>query len=182
MTLRAWQPGNSNYNAAATVEHSFNIAKIPQTITFGPLSRQTLGDAPFPLAASANSGLPVGYDLISGPAVVSGNLVTVTNTGLVVVRASQAGNAFYAPATNVFQSFMVAPGYNLITAYERLANGKFTLVFIGEFGRPYAVEFSTNLTVWTPIVTNFVDNLGNLSFTDWTSTNRGAGFYRVKAQ
>ena len=43
VTVVAWQPGNSNYNAAATVQQSFNVSKIPQTITFGALSQQKVG-------------------------------------------------------------------------------------------------------------------------------------------
>jgi hypothetical protein len=40
VTVIASQPGNSNYNAAATVQQAFTISKIPQTITFGALSQQ----------------------------------------------------------------------------------------------------------------------------------------------
>ena len=69
ITVVAWQPGNSNYNAAATVQQSFNVSQIPQTITFGALSSQKVGDAPFPLNATASSGLPVSFSL-SGPATL----------------------------------------------------------------------------------------------------------------
>jgi hypothetical protein len=44
---------------------------------------------------------------------LDGNVVTVTNTGLVVVRATQAGGAFYSVAAPVDQSFIVAQGNNL---------------------------------------------------------------------
>ena len=182
VTVRASQPGNSNYTAATSVDRSFVVTKTAQFITFGPLSRQTLGDAPFPLMASATSGLTVSYSILSGPAVLSGKVVTVTNTGLVVVRANQPGDGVYAPAPPVDQSFVVAAGNNLITDQRRLANGKFWLVFAGDFARPYVVESSTNLTQWTPRVTNLVDSLGNLEFTDSSATNRARGFYRVKGQ
>ncbi len=182
VTVRASQAGNLIFSAAANVDRSFVVAKRPQFITFGPLSRQTLGDAPFPLAASASSGLAVSFSLLSGPAVLSGNVVTVTNTGLVVVRASQPGDGVYASAPPVDQSFVVAAGNNLITEQRRLPNGKFWLVFAGDFARPYVVESSTNLTQWTPRVTNLVDSLGNLEFTDSAATNRARGFYRVKGQ
>ena len=184
VTLSAGQPGNSNYNAAVTVQRSFNVGKIPQTISFGPLSRQTLGDALFPLAASANSGLPVNFSLLSGPAILNSNVVAVTNAGLVVVRASQPGDSVYAPAAPVDRSLVVAAGNNIITDHRRLPNGQFTLVFAGDFERPYVVECSTNLTStnWLPLITNSVDSLGNLEFTDSSATNRAGGFYRVKGQ
>ena len=59
VNLVAWQPGNSNYNAATPVLQSFNVSKIPQTITFGALSQQKVGDAPFSLYATSDSGLPM---------------------------------------------------------------------------------------------------------------------------
>jgi len=182
--VSASQPGNSNYNAATTVQRSFNVTAIPQTISFGPLSRQTLGDAPFPVSATADSGLPVGLSIVSGPAVLDGNIVTVTNIGMVVMRAAQPGNASYAPAASVDQSLVVAPGNNLITDAGRLPTGHFTLTFAGEFDRPYVVECSTNadLTGWMPLATNVVDGLGNLEFVDPVVTNRMQGFYRVKVQ
>jgi RHS repeat-associated protein len=78
-----------------------------QTITFSALLNQTYGTAPFTLAATASSGLPVSYR-VNGPAAISGSILTVTGAGLVTVTASQAGNADYAAATPVSQSFTVA--------------------------------------------------------------------------
>ncbi len=180
VTVSAWQPGNSNYNAAATAQRSFNVARIPQTITFGPLSRQTVGDAPFPLAATANSGLPVGFSIVSGPAVLSGDVLTLTGTGLVTLRASQSGNGMYA-AGDVDQSFMVVSGVNRITDWGQGADGRFHFTFAGEFGRQYVIELSSNLANWTALATNTVDSLGNIQFTDTTVARSGARFYRVVA-
>lgn len=181
VTVSAWQPGNSNYNAAVTIQRRFNVARLPQAITFGPLSRQTVGDAPFPLAASASSGLPVTLSVVDGPAVLSGNILTVTDAGLVTVRASQSGNAMYAPAADVDQAFVVVSGLNRITDFGQGADGQFHFTFVGEFGRPYVIEFSTDLATWTPVVTNTVDALGNLEFSDASAARRAASFYRIEA-
>ena len=79
-----------------------------QTITFDPIGDKFTTDGPFQLVASASSGLPVSFSIVSGPASVSGNTVTLDgNTGTVVVRASQAGDANYNPAPDVDQSFDV---------------------------------------------------------------------------
>ena len=69
-------------------------------------------DAPFNLTATASSGLPVAFSLVSGPATLSGSTVTLTGaTGTVSIRASQAGNAQYNPAPDVTRSFGVTtPG------------------------------------------------------------------------
>jgi hypothetical protein len=82
---------------------------LPQSITFASLADRTYGDAPFTLSASASSFLPVGFHVLSGPAQLSGNTLTITGAGTVVVEATQAGDSTYAPADPVDQSFTVNP-------------------------------------------------------------------------
>ena len=83
-----------------------NVRKADQIISFGPLANKQLGDAPFSLSATASSGLPVSFSLVSGPATVVGTAVTLAATqGLVTLRTSQAGNANYNAAMEVEQSF-----------------------------------------------------------------------------
>ncbi len=158
---------------------TFTIGKLQQTIAFGPLSRQVFGDAPFALSASASSGLPVSFSVLSGPAVVSGNIVTLTGAGLVVLRASQSGNATNAPAPNVDQVVIVAPGNNVMTDFLRLSNGMFTFRFYGEPGTNYVVQGSTNLVNWSSLATNQVSGLGYLEFTDVSATNFNRRFFRI---
>lgn len=83
---------------------------LSQTITFGPLSNEPLGTAPFPVSATASSGLAVTFASTT-PLVctVSGNTVTLLSAGMCSITASQAGNATYAAAAPVIQSFTVAP-------------------------------------------------------------------------
>jgi len=86
---------------------SLNLA---QTISFSAIAEQSSSAAPFLLNATATSGLPVSYSLVSGPATLAGtnnNTVTVTGVGQVSIRATQAGNSTYA-AANVTQIFTVA--------------------------------------------------------------------------
>jgi hypothetical protein len=78
-----------------------------QTITFAALSAKTVTDVPFTVTATASSGLAPVFS-ITGPATISGGLVTLTGaTGSVVVTASQPGNLTYAAATPVPQTFAV---------------------------------------------------------------------------
>ena len=93
---------------------SENATAIPQTITFNPLPGVTFGVDPITLTASASSGLPVSYS-VTGPATVSGSILTITGAGLVTVTASQAGDTRYAAATSVVQSFNVAQATPVIT-------------------------------------------------------------------
>jgi len=179
VTVRASQSGDTNYNAAPDVDLSFAVAKLPQFITFGSLGRQVFGDAPFALAGIASSGLPVSFSVLSGPATVSGNMLTLAGPGLVVLRASQAGDGTYAPAPNADQVLMVAPGNNVVSDFHRLANGMFSLRFYGEAGTNCVVLASTNLMNWLPLITNQVGGLGYLEFTDFSATNYSRRFYRA---
>jgi sugar lactone lactonase YvrE len=179
VVVRASQVGDATFNAATNVDRSFVVAKLPQNITFGTLSKQAFGDAPFALSASASSGLPVNFSVLSGPAILSGNIATITGAGLVVLRASQSGDATNAPAPNVDQVLIVVPGNNVITDAQRLANGMFTLRFYGETGSNYVVKASTNLVDWLPVATNQISGLGYLEFTDTSSTNYDRRFYWI---
>jgi hypothetical protein len=77
-----------------------------QTITFGALSDATYGDAPITLNATADSGLPVSYQVLSGPATLQDNVLTITGVGVVTVEASQPGDGVnFGPAAPVDQSF-----------------------------------------------------------------------------
>ena len=85
---------------------------VAQMVTFNPLSPKASADAPFAITASASSGLPVGFTIVSGPAALTGNTVTLTGSGTVVVSAIQPGNASFQAAPPVYQSFIVAAGAN----------------------------------------------------------------------
>ncbi|MDQ1773083.1 hypothetical protein RAS01_19820, partial [Labilibaculum euxinus] len=72
------------------------------------LTDKTFGDPAFELVASASSGLEVSFELVSGPATLSGKELTLTATGTVVVKAVQAGNENYEAAEAVSRTFTVA--------------------------------------------------------------------------
>lgn len=79
-----------------------------QTITFSAVPNKTAGDASFTLNPTASSSLAVTLEVVSGPATLAGNTVTVTGPGLVTLRATQAGNANYLAASPVIRTFIVA--------------------------------------------------------------------------
>ncbi|HEX8921274.1 MAG TPA: hypothetical protein VF766_07330, partial [Pyrinomonadaceae bacterium] len=79
-----------------------------------PIGVKTYGVSPFAISASASSGLPVSFSIVSGPATISGSTLTVTGAGIVTVRASQAGDATYNPTT-LDQSFTVIKATPIIT-------------------------------------------------------------------
>jgi hypothetical protein len=80
-----------------------------QTITFPGIPGQTLGTAPFAVTVSATSGLPVTLTSQTTPVcTVSGTTVTLVALGTCTLQATQSGNATFAAATPVSQSFAVA--------------------------------------------------------------------------
>ena len=68
-----------------------------QSLTFNEIPDKNFWDIPFALTANASSSLPVTFSIVSGPATISGNTLTITGSGTVVVKAVQAGNSNYQP-------------------------------------------------------------------------------------
>jgi hypothetical protein len=106
VTVRAINGGGS-VSQVLTLIVSPPPGSTPQSITFGPINDRMYGMPPFPLQATASSGLSVVWSVISGPAGISGSLVTVTGIGNVVVAANQPGDGDYAAAVQVTQEFEV---------------------------------------------------------------------------
>ena len=88
-----------------------------QSIDFANLSDKITTDVPFDITATASSGLAVYFSIVSGPASISGNTITLDGVaGIVVVRASQSGDMTYEAAPEVEQSFEV----NLVDGIEEI--------------------------------------------------------------
>ncbi len=109
-TIQATQAGNTSYAAAIPVSQSFTVTPEAQTISFGALPNQVYGTAPFAVSATASSGLAVSFaSTTASVCTVSGNTVTLVMGGMCTIQATQAGNASYAAANPVSQSFTVTP-------------------------------------------------------------------------
>ena len=122
--ISAQYAGNANYSSSTSPPLSQTVNKADQTITFGLLPDKVFGDAPFSLLAVADSDLAVSYTILSGPATLAGNKLTITGAGIVIVRASQPGDADFNAAADVDRQFVVAPASatvqlsNLIATYD----------------------------------------------------------------
>lgn len=86
-----------------------DCAGTSQTINFPSISDQSPSAAPFPVSAAASSGLPVSLYLMDGPAILTGNILTLNGVpGKVTIRAVQGGDqTTFQPALPVEQSFDV---------------------------------------------------------------------------
>jgi hypothetical protein len=85
-------------NYAGSGSATLTIAKASQSVTFAAASSVSIG-APIALSASASTGLPVTFSLVSGNATLAGSTLTLNDAGPIVVRATQAGNANYSSAS-----------------------------------------------------------------------------------
>jgi hypothetical protein len=115
-TIQASQAGDATYAAASPVTQSFTVlgGGQTQTITFANPGPQTTG-APLTLSATASSGLPVIFNSqTAGVCTVSGATATLIAAGTCTIQATQAGNATYAAATPVAQSFTVNAASGLL--------------------------------------------------------------------
>ncbi len=83
------------------------VAKAAQSIIFDAPATQNVG-ASFPLAATASSGLPITFTVVSGPATFSAGTLTITGPGIVTLEASQPGDGFYLAAPPVVRAFNAA--------------------------------------------------------------------------
>src|SRR5262249_50846173 len=114
------QPGTSS-ESLRIATHGRSMWQIPlpgskqtQTITFAALPGRTFGDPDFTVSATASSGLPVSFSA-SGNCTVTGSTVDIQAAGSCTITASQAGDATWAAAPDVPQSFTIAKGAQAIT-------------------------------------------------------------------
>jgi Tol biopolymer transport system component len=117
-TVTADQAGNANYAAAPQVTQSFAVSQATQTIMFTstPPSDAVYKGQTYTVAASATSGVAVTFGSSTpGVCTMSGSTVSFVGVGTCTVTADQAGNANYAAAPQVTQSFAVGPATQTIT-------------------------------------------------------------------
>ncbi|MDO8543856.1 MAG: hypothetical protein Q7S40_25720 [Opitutaceae bacterium] len=107
VVVRAIQDGNGTYNAASA-DITVRAAKGLQSINFPSMANRVTSDSTITLNAASSVGLPITYTLVSGPATLSGNVLTLTGApGTVVVRATQSGSDSFNSAVEVIRSFSV---------------------------------------------------------------------------
>ncbi|SVD70158.1 uncharacterized protein METZ01_LOCUS423012, partial [marine metagenome] len=109
--ITARQAGDDYFESAVPVDKWMTVWRVPQTITFPAISNHSVGDFPFAISASSNSGLPVSFTT-SDPALatVTGNTVSVHGAGTVTIPGLQTGDNRYEMAATVTQSFSIGYG------------------------------------------------------------------------
>jgi len=142
VTITAHQAGSAtgDYGAAQDVPQSFTVLKASQTITFTLPASAADTDSLTLSATGGASGNPVTFTVFSGPGEITGNVLTFTGTGDVVVHADQAGNANYLAAPTVSATVQVTTEAGLT-----LADDAVTTTGIPATVYPLANDTTTNL-------------------------------------
>ena len=126
-----------------TVRH-FPGGLAAQFINFDAITDQLVYGDPITLQATSTSGLPVSFELLDGPAVLNGNILSFTGEeGLVRVRAVQPGDGTnWQPAPAVNRSFYVVDpdNYTPDVTIRRPYEG--TKVYMPDFDNPVMVVVS----------------------------------------
>lgn len=107
-TVTASQPGNAAYAAAPDLLRAFQVKAVVQSISFPAIAARTITAADFDPAATATSGLDVGYEASpSSVCTIVAGRVHLVGAGTCTVVAHQPGDATYAPAADRSRSFSV---------------------------------------------------------------------------
>jgi hypothetical protein len=169
----------ANYTVTNTPS-TLTITVNAQTITFPAIpAAVTYGAAPVTLTATSTSGLAVTYT-VTGPATVTGSVLTYTGAGTVVVTASQTGNANYSAATAITQTVTVAKASLSVTVANQsrafgVANPTLTGTLTGVVnGDAITATYATTATITSPagtypITATLVDAANKL--VNYTVTN-----------
>ncbi|HXU45065.1 MAG TPA: Ig-like domain-containing protein, partial [Thermoanaerobaculia bacterium] len=118
--IDANQAGNANYNPAPQAQQSFTVSLASQTISFTSTApaNAKVGGPTYNVTATATSGLTVTFTIDASASTVctiAGSTVSFIGAGTCVINANQAGDASYAPAPQVQQTFAVTKNDQTIT-------------------------------------------------------------------
>lgn len=176
-TIDANQDGDANYAPAPQVQQSFVVnpssGSFPQTIGFttaAPQNAQVNGLGYVP-GATASSGLPVTLTIdpaSSTVCVISNGIVSYLGAGTCTIDANQSGNATYAPAPQVQQSFGVASAGGATPQSITFATSPPANAIVGGPAYAVAATATSNLSVALTIdpISTIVCTIsnGNVSF------------------
>ena len=123
----------AGYATPTSVSKTFTVSKGTQTIVWTAITSKVTTDSPFTVTAtntSAGTSGAITISVVSGPATVSGNTVTLTGVvGTVVLQASAAATTTYNLTTKN-QSFTVTvPPSLLLTSVESLSNNENFMIY-----------------------------------------------------
>ncbi|MHC1705655.1 MAG: polysaccharide lyase family 7 protein [Tenuifilaceae bacterium] len=114
--ITASQSGDANHNGAISIQHTLNVSKRDQTITFNSLPSKFVAEPDFSPGATSSSGLIVTYESSNtAVATIINGKIHIVGYGNSTITALQAGNAMYSQAPVVLQNLLVSKRDQTIT-------------------------------------------------------------------
>lgn len=106
----------------AVLSKAFTITaeniKSEQQIAFSLPESVFADEPPLLLQAAASSGLPVSFEVVSGPASIAGNELLIAGAGTVVIKASQPGNDAFL-GVSVTKALLVKELFDLAVSVSK---------------------------------------------------------------
>ena len=125
------------------------------------------------LSATSSSGLEVSFEVIGGPGIIAGGTnLSFTGTGVVLVVASQAGDAIWDPAPNVTNAYTVGKAtaqvylMDLVQTY----NGAARTVTATTMPAGLTVELTYDGNAWAPTNAGSYAVVGTVNDANWEGT------------
>jgi hypothetical protein len=113
-TLSAtFTPTATTEYASATATVTLTVLPAAPVLSLAAIAAQIYGAAPFPVTATSTSNATITSSVLSGPATIAGNLVTLTGAGTVVLQTTQAASGNYAAATAQTSFTVAQPAFTL---------------------------------------------------------------------
>jgi len=138
VVIRARQSGNADFEAGSA-DWTVPVAKASQSIVWSGSPDRTFSPEPILLTATASSGLELSYAVISGPAVLAKDRLTLTGVGTVVIRASHSGNSNYEPSSQEVSWVISKIPHMLVfepIGPRTFREGPVALLAVSEYGMP----------------------------------------------
>ena len=157
-TVTASQAGNDDYNPAPSVERSFQVTKLDQTITFAQPASPAVYNSTFSVAPTATSDLTVAVTASGACSITGGTVKMTSGTGTCTLTANQAGDTNYNAATSVTREVQAAKANQTITfaalGTKTFGAAPFTVSATGgDSGNPVTFAASGNCTISGATVT-----------------------------
>jgi hypothetical protein len=147
---------------------TLNVNPLVPDLQLAPIQAHTFGDPSFSVSAVSPSNGGITYAIVSGPATISGSMVTLTGPGNVVVGAMQVASGDYT-AAETSATFVVEDAVEISSitpANQTIAPGRQTF-------RATVRGGSSGVLRWTATSGSFAGDV-------WTSPD-SAGKYTITA-
>jgi hypothetical protein len=158
-TITGVSLADTNYASASATNTLTVVTPTSPTITFTVPSHHTM-DQPFAVTATSNSPGSITYSVVSGPAAIAANTVTLTGAaGTVMLKASQAAGGVYSAGTQTASFTVIAgsvwfgDGTGSLSTFDLTGTAitgtsGFTGGGVGTIATPLGLAFDSSGNVW----------------------------------